>query len=274
MKTVIVSGSFDLLRSPQVRLLEEAAGVGRVTVLLWSDELVKRLTGCEAKFPLEERKYCLNAIRYVAQVQVCSALPDADSLPISVSYSDDPIEWVVDEAGHNRQRMMFCASIGIGYRVIPESVLNSIPDTAGIKLPATARKKAIVTGCFDWLHSGHVRFFEEVSNLGSLYVVVGSDANVALLKGRGHPLFSQDERRYLVGAIRYVTQALISTGHGWMDAEPEIAVLKPDLYVVNEDGDQPEKRQFCAAHNLEYIVLKRLPRPGLPRRESSILRGF
>ena len=52
-------------------------------------------------------------------------------------------------------------------------------------------------------------------------MAVGNDANVRHLKGEGHPLQTQDERRYMVGAIRYVTQALVASGHGWMDAEPE-----------------------------------------------------
>ena len=102
----------------------------------------------------------------------------------------------------------------------------------------------------------------------------GSDANVRLLKGEGHPLFPQDERRYMVQSVRYVKQALISTGKGWMDAEPEIALIKPDMYAVNEDGDKPEKREFCQAHGLQYVVLKRTPKEGLPRRQSTDLRGF
>ncbi len=139
---------------------------------------------------------------------------------------------------------------------------------------ADGRKKILVTGCYDWFHSGHVRFFEEASEQGELYVVVGHDANVRLLKGEGHPLFSEQERRYLVGSIRYVHRALISTGTGWMDAEPEIAQIRPDAYLVNEDGDKPEKQAFCRSHGLEYIVLKRTPKEGLPRRQSTDLRGF
>jgi len=131
-----------------------------------------------------------------------------------------------------------------------------------------------VTGCYDWFHSGHVRFFEEVSQLGDLYVVVGHDDNIRLLKGEGHPLLTQDERRYMVGAVRYVKQALISTGHGWMDAEPEFDKIKPDMYAVNEDGDVPEKREFCQKHSLQYVVLKRTPKEGLTKRSSTSLRGF
>ncbi len=59
-----------------------------------------------------------------------------------------------------------------------------------------------------------------------------------------------------------------------MDAEPEIDRIKPDRYAVNEDGDKPEKREFCEQHDLEYVVLKRVPKEGLPRRESTHLRGF
>jgi hypothetical protein len=43
---------------------------------------------------------------------------------------------------------------------------------------------------------------------------------------------------------------------------------------VNEDGDKPEKRDYCREHGIEYVVLKRLPKEGLPRRESTKLRGF
>ena len=105
-------------------------------------------------------------------------------------------------------------------------------------------------------------------------MVVGHDANIRLLKGPGHPLLCQDERRYLVGSIRYVHQALISTGQGWLDAEPEIERIQPDIYAVNDDGDRGGKREFCVQRGIEYLVLKRVPAPGLPSRTSTELRGF
>jgi len=77
----------------------------------------------------------------------------------------------------------------------------------------------------------------------------------------------------MIRSIRHVKQALISTGQGWLDAEPEIEKIKPDMYAVNKDGDKPEKKEFCEKHGLEYVVLKRTPKEGLPRRESTALRG-
>jgi len=140
--------------------------------------------------------------------------------------------------------------------------------------PGGPQRKVVATGCFDWYHSGHVRFFEEASERGDLYVVAGHDANVRLLKGEGHPLFPQEERRYLVQSVRHVRQALVSSGTGWLDAEPEIEALRPEIYVVNEDGDKPEKRAYCEANGIEYVVLKRKPKEGLPCRQSTDLRGY
>jgi len=55
----------------------------------------------------------------------------------------------------------------------------------------------------------------------------------------------------MVGAVRCVHRSLISSGRGWMDAEPEIDAIAPHVYIVNEDGDQQEKRDFCRAHGLD-----------------------
>lgn len=156
-----------------------------------------------------------------------------------------------------------------------ETTLNTIPTVPPVEpVEPTGQRRVIVTGCYDWLHSGHIRFFEECASYGELTVVVGSDRNVSLLKGPKHPLFPETERQFLVGSVRHVHQCLISTGTGWMDAAPEIERIQPDIYIVNEDGDKPEKREFCAARGLEYVVLTRTPAPGLTRRESTKLRGF
>ena len=273
MGKVIVSGPFDDLRSHHVRFLEEASKLGRVHVLLWSDETTSALTELAPKFPLDERLYILQAIRYVDQITM--ARGSAESEIIDQVDDLQPQTWVMGELSKNEQFQAYCESHDVSCKILLNAdLLNSPFPPRPNRLKPTKRKQAIVTGCFDWLHSGHVRFFEEVSQLGALYVMVGHDANVRLLKGEGHPQFSQDERRYMVQSIRHVEQALITSGRGWMDAEPEIAKLKPDLYVVNEDGDRPEKRSFCEERGIEYVVLKRLPREGLLRRESTTLRGF
>ena len=256
-----------------MRLLQEASKLGDVQVLLWSDKTASALEGQAPKFPLAERLYLLQAIRYVSRVTPITGGFERDTLPFLDGISSEV--WVVDETGDNGRKRAFAQAEGIEYRVFRSEDLRGFPvELVRVDDSQPPPKRVVVTGCFDWFHSGHVRFFEEASQLGDLYVVVGHDENVRLLKGPGHPLFPQDERRYMVQSVRYVRQALISTGHGWMDAEPEIARLKPDMYVVNEDGDRPEKCEFCEGHGLAYVVLKRTPKQGLPRRQSTDLRGF
>ncbi len=273
MDEVAVSGAFDDVRAPQMRFLEEASRLGQVHVLLWSDEVVQALTGRAPKFPAVERRYFLEAARFVTKVTEVDALSTAQALP-KVDGAR-PQVWAVPEKEDSPARRAWCAAHGIVYRVIGLAGLDHFPPPPPVDGAATVGiKKVVVTGCYDWLHSGHVRFFEEASAFGKLYVVVGNDANVRNLKGEGHPLFSQDLRRYMVGSIRYVHQALITTGWGWMDAEPDIALIHPDIYLVNEDGDRPEKLAFCREHGLEYVVLRRLPKEGLERRTSTDLRGF
>ncbi len=272
MGSVVVTGSFDDPRSHQVRFLEEAHKLGDLHVLLWSDDTVRSM-GASLRFAQEERAYFVGAIRYVSQVTLIEGQIDVNALPHVGSVQ--PGTWVVDEQDDNAQKRAYCTSRAVRYRVLPKSNLEGFPEPAqNVSAGPSLRKKVIVTGCYDWFHSGHIRFFEETSELGDLYVVVGHDENVTLLKGEGHPMFPQNERRYMVQAIRHVKQALVSTGQGWMDAAPEIERIQPDIYAVNQDGDKPEKRQFCVEHGLEYVVLQRKPKEGLARRESTTLRGF
>lgn len=134
-----------------------------------------------------------------------------------------------------------------------------------------SRPLVMVSGCFDLLHSGHVAFLNCAAEYGSLIVAVGSDSTVAALKGRA-PICSDEERLYLVQSLRTVSLAFVSSGSGLLDFEPEFRKLRPDYFVVNKDGDHPSKRTLCAEVGAEYIVLDRLPRSGLPGRESSDLR--
>jgi cytidyltransferase-like protein len=268
-KQVIVSGGFDDIRSHDLRFLEEAAKLGELTVLLWSDELIQRHKGQAPKFPLAERSYFLNAVRYVTRVVSLDGT-DVNALP---KLNVQPNIWADEEANQSPQRSELCRQQGIDYTAISASQMSGFPEP--LPMPSVpGRKKVIVTGCYDWFHSGHVRFCEEVATYGDLYVIVGHDENIRELKGEGHPLLPQDERRYVVGSIKFVKQSLISTGHGWLDADPEVRRLKPDIYAVNEDGDKGGKREYCHKMGIEYLVLKRAPAPGLPSRSSTALRGF
>lgn len=284
MRRVFVSGAFDGTSSPQIRFLQEASKLGPLTLTLWPDSAIEAALGKAPKMSLAERLYFFAALRYVDAVVAAPEGLDPDAL----AATDGSLQgrkgdiWAVCAAfGSERERAnpgksAWCRSRGMELRDIAGSALSGFPyDPPPLEAPVKGGlKRVVATGCYDWVHTGHLRFFEEASAYGELTVVIGSDANVGLLKGEGHPLYRETERRYLVGSFKDVARCLVSSGSGWLDAEPEIRALKADLYIVNEDGDKPEKRAFCEAQGIEYLVLKRVPKEGLPRRSSTDLRGF
>jgi len=133
-------------------------------------------------------------------------------------------------------------------------------------------KKVFVSGCYDMLHSGHVAFFREASSFGDLYVGIGSDSTILDLKGR-LTVNCEQERLYMIKSIKYVTDAWVNKGSGIMDFEEDLREFKPDIFVVNEDGNSPAKEAICKELNIEYHILKRIPESGLPVRSTTSLRS-
>jgi cytidyltransferase-like protein len=131
-----------------------------------------------------------------------------------------------------------------------------------------SEKTVMVSGCFDLMHAGHIAFLKSAAKLGKLHVYVGQDENIKFLKGKA-PYFSQEERKYMVGAVRYVEKAHIASGSGMLDFESDMKMLKPDIFVVNTDGFTPEKKNVCEDNGVKLLVLERIPDDGLPTRSSS-----
>ncbi len=132
-------------------------------------------------------------------------------------------------------------------------------------------KKVFVSGCYDLLHSGHVEFFRQAAEYGDLYVGIGSDKTILDYKHH-KTVYSEQERLFMVKAIRYVKDAFINAGSGVMDFVPTVEALHPDILVVNEDGGNEEKERFCKEHGIQYVVLAREPHKGLDPRSSTELK--
>jgi cytidyltransferase-like protein len=132
-------------------------------------------------------------------------------------------------------------------------------------------RKVFVSGCFDMLHSGHVEFFREAASYGDLYVALGSDKTVYDLKGRV-PINNEQERMFMAQSVSYVKEAFISQGSGMLDFEQELREIRPDIFIVNADGNIPEKRDLCEDLGIEYIILQREPHAGLTPRSTTALR--
>lgn len=117
-------------------------------------------------------------------------------------------------------------------------------------------KKVFVSGCFDLLHSGHIHFLKKSAEYGDLYVSLGSNRNIRYLKDR-EPANSEEERLTIIKAIRYVKEAFISEGMGELDFTEDLEKIKPDIFIVNEDGNTPIKKKLVENLGIKYLVLKR-----------------
>ena len=135
------------------------------------------------------------------------------------------------------------------------------------------KKRVFVSGCIDMLHSGHIAFLQEASGYGDVYIGLGSDKTIKDLKGR-ETINSEEERVYILNALSCVHKASVNKGSGLMDFVDDIKALRPDIFMVNEDGHSPEKEELCKELGIEYKVLKRIPHANLPPRSTTALRAI
>ena len=49
---------------------------------------------------------------------------------------------------------------------------------------------------------------------------------------------------------------------GILDFKPDLQRIKPDVFIVNEEGHTPEKKSLCSESGVEYVVLPRIPEEG------------
>jgi rfaE bifunctional protein nucleotidyltransferase chain/domain len=101
----------------------------------------------------------------------------------------------------------------------------------------SGRTVAWTNGCFDLLHSGHVRSLQTAAALADVLLVgVNSDESVRRLKGPGRPILPQEDRVALLAALECVDHVVV-----FNDDTPEaiLEMLKPDLHVKGADYAPP-----------------------------------
>jgi D-glycero-beta-D-manno-heptose 1-phosphate adenylyltransferase len=76
--------------------------------------------------------------------------------------------------------------------------------------PDPRGKVVFTNGIFDILHQGHIELLRWARNLGDRLVVgINSDASTRALKGEGRPINSQENRKAVLQALRFVDEVVI-----------------------------------------------------------------
>ena len=103
----------------------------------------------------------------------------------------------------------------------------------GAEYAAQGKKLVLTNGCFDLLHTGHVRYLEQARGCGdALIVAVNSDTSVRELKGPDRPLNGELDRAELLAALRCVDHVTIFSGKRVTDV---IRLLRPAIYAKGGD---------------------------------------
>ena len=94
-------------------------------------------------------------------------------------------------------------------------------------------KLVFTNGCFDILHSGHVRYLQTAACFGDILILgLNSDSSVSKIKGSPRPILSQADRAYILSAVEVIDCIVI------FDEETParlIQTIRPDVLVKGGD---------------------------------------
>lgn len=110
-------------------------------------------------------------------------------------------------------------------------------------------KKIVFTnGCFDILHTGHIKYLRDAARKGDILIVgLNSDSSVKKLKGNDRPINTESDRAEMLCALEFVNYVAI------FDEETPLELIKrikPDILV--KGGDYKGKLVVGAKEIEEY----------------------
>jgi D-beta-D-heptose 7-phosphate kinase/D-beta-D-heptose 1-phosphate adenosyltransferase len=115
------------------------------------------------------------------------------------------------------------------------------------------RKVVAVSGGFDPIHIGHVRYFKAAKALGEeLLVILNTDDFISRKKGK--PFMPFDERKEILEAIRWVDRVVPSVDNDQTVCK-SLRYYKPDIFAKGGDrtiNNIPEK-DTCNNLGIEMV---------------------
>ena len=117
----------------------------------------------------------------------------------------------------------------------PRTKVDTLTSAMSLAKKARAAGKRIVTtnGCFDILHTGHVRYLTFARSKGDVLIVgINTDASVRASKGPTRPVNPARERAEVIAALSCVDAVFL-----FSDRTPEkwIKKIRPHIHVKGGD---------------------------------------
>lgn len=143
-------------------------------------------------------------------------------------------------------------------------MIIDVKDLPNLRAKHSEQRIVLCTGSFDLTHAGHVLFLEDSKKLGDILIVgVGSDSIIKYNKGPSRPILNECLRSKMISAIKPVDYVYIDTLGKFnvplSSLQSALCILKPDVYAVNSDGFDMEKRKdIVNACGVEMIIMDRV----------------
>lgn len=128
------------------------------------------------------------------------------------------------------------------------------------RVQSRGKKIVFTSGCYDVLHVGHLRSFEQARGLGDALVVgINRDQRVRELKGRGRPLVPERQRAELVAGLACVDYVVFFSED---DASATIRALKPDIVCKGGEyrGKPVPEQDMIESLGGRFFFLRQVPR--------------
>ena len=112
------------------------------------------------------------------------------------------------------------------------------------KLNLQNKTIGLTNGCFDLLHTGHIKSIEEAKHrCDYLVVLVNSDTSIKQLKGDTRPIIKEADRTYTLASLVYVDFVCVFNETSPLKL---IELIKPDIYFKGSDYDLNELPEALA----------------------------
>ena len=104
------------------------------------------------------------------------------------------------------------------------------------------RKKIVFTnGCFDILHSGHVRYLQQARDLGDVLIVgLNNDESIKRIKGSNRPINGVTDRLEVLSGLTAVNHIIPFGSEGDDTPIPLISIVQPHIFA--KGGDYTKER--------------------------------
>lgn len=140
----------------------------------------------------------------------------------------------------------------------------------------TKNKIVMVSGGFDPIHIGHIRYMKEAKKLGDKLIVVLNNDNWLRLK-KGSEFMPAEERKEIIEALSCVDKVIISLhkkNTKDMSVCQEIKKIEPDIFANGGDRFADNIPEFKLCNDLKIKMVFNVGKGGKVRSSSELLKTY